>query len=255
MTYWTNKVVMITGASSGIGRGLAVAIANRGARVGLIARRASLLDEVVREIGSSSGTALPIAADVRDTGALRTAAQQLAKTFGPIDMLIANAGIGPTTHASKLQPEEVKNVLEVNVVGAANSVAAVLPEMVSRKKGHLVAIASLAAYRGVAKSGAYCASKAALSALFESLRIDLRGSGVNVTIIYPGFIKTPLTKGRARMPYLLDLDDAVEKMIKAIERQKRSYSFPWPLATIVRSGLLMPAFMYDWIAARNSYRE
>src|SRR4030095_2560320 len=232
MSYWTNKVVMLTGASSGIGRGLAVAIASRGARVGLIARRASVLDEVALEIKSSGGSALPIAADVQEAEALRSAARQVTKTFGPIDILIANAGTGTTTHASKLQPDEIRNVLEVNVIGAANSVAAVLPEMVSRGKGHLVAIASLAAYRGVAKSGAYCASKAALSALFESLRIDLRGSGVNVTIIYPGFIRTPLTKGRARMPYLLDLDDAVEKMIKAIERQKRSYSFPWPLATI-----------------------
>src|SRR4029450_13875864 len=135
-----------------------------------------------------------------------------------------------------------------------NSVAAVLPEMVSRKKGHLVAIASLAAYRGLAKSGAYCASKAALSALFESLRIDLRGTGVNVTIIYPGFIRTPLTEGRARMPYLLELDDGVAKIIRGIERQKRSYSFPWQLATIVRSGLIMPAFLYDWIAARHCFR-
>ena len=246
---------MITGGSSGIGRALALAIAKRGGRVGLIARRASVLDEVVHEIRNHNGMALPIIADVQDTEALRTAAQELTKAFGPIDMLIANAGIGTTTHSSKLEPGEINNVLQVNVVGAANSVAAVMPEMLSRSKGHLVAIASLAAYRGLAKSAAYCASKAALSALFESLRIDLRGSGVNVTIIYPGFIKTPLTEGRARMPYLMDLDYAVEKILRAIERRKRSYSFPWQLATIVRSGLIMPAFMYDWIAARSSYRE
>ncbi|HEY8226158.1 MAG TPA: SDR family NAD(P)-dependent oxidoreductase [Pyrinomonadaceae bacterium] len=246
---------MVTGASSGIGRALAVAIARRGARVGLIARRASVLDEVVSEIDSNSGMALAIAADVQDAEALRTATHHLAETFGPIDMLIANAGIGTTTHSSKLEPDEVASVLRVNVIGAANSVAAVLPQMISRRQGHLVAIASLAAYRGLAKSGAYCASKAALSALFESLRIDLRGSGVNVTIIYPGFIKTPLTAGRARMPYLLELDEAVEKIIRAIERQKKSYSFPWQLATIMRAGLIMPAFMYDWIAARNSFRE
>ena len=246
---------MITGASSGIGRALALAIAKRGGRVGLIARRAAVLEEVVHEIRNHNGVALPIIADVQDTEALRTAAHEVTKAFGPIDMLIANAGIGPTTHSSKLEPGEINNVLQVNVVGAANSVAAVMPGMLSRGKGQLVAIASLAAYRGLAKSAAYCASKAALSALFESLRIDLRGSGVNVTIIYPGFIKTPLTEGRARMPYLMDLDYAVEKILRAIERQKRSYSFPWQLATIVRSGLIMPAFMYDWIAAMSSYRE
>lgn len=255
MSYWNNKVVLITGASSGIGRGLAVHLASRGARLGLVARRASVLDEVIAEIKDAGGKAEPIIADVQDADALKGGAQRLAEIFGPIDILVANAGVGTTTHASKLEPSEVERILQINVVGAANSVAAVLPDMLSRRSGHLVAIASLAAYRGVAKSGAYCASKAALSALFESLRIDLRGSGVDVTIIYPGFIKTPLTAGRKRMPYLLELDDAVEKMIKAIERRKRSYSFPWQLATVVRAGLIMPSAMYDWIAERSSFRE
>ena len=128
--------------------------------------------------------------------------------------------------------------------------------MLERKSGQLVAISSLAGYRGLAKSAAYSASKAALSSFFESLRIDLRHSGVTVTVIYPGFIKTPLTAGRnAKMPYLMELDDAVEKILNAIEKGKRSYAFPWQLATIVRSGLVMPAAMYDWIAERNSFRE
>ena len=144
----------------------------------------------------------------------------------------------------------------INVLGAVNSVAAVMPEMVERKQGRLVAISSLAAYRGLAKSAAYCASKAALSSYFESLRIDLRHTGVGVTIIHPGFIKTDLTAGRhAKMPYLMELDDAVKKIVSAIEREKKSYAFPWKLATIVRGFMLMPPTMYDWIAERNSFRE
>jgi short-subunit dehydrogenase len=120
----------------------------------------------------------------------------------------------------------------------------------------LVAISSLSAYRGLPKSAAYCASKAAMSAFFESLRLDLVNTGVKVTIIHPGFIKTPLTAGRAaKMPYLMELDDAVQKIAGAIERGKKSYSFPWQLATIVRAGMIMPNFMYDWIAIRNSFRE
>ena len=255
MSYWDSKVVMITGASSGIGRGLALHLARRGALVGLVARRANVLDEVIREIQDGGGNAEAIIADVQDADALKAGAQRLAEVFGPIDILIANAGVGTTTHASKLEPSEVEKTLQVNVIGAAKSVAAVLPAMLSRRSGQLVAIASLASYRGVAKSGAYCASKAALSGLFESLRIDLRGTGVDVSIIYPGFIKTPLTAGRKRMPYLMELDYAVEKIIRAIERRKRSYSFPWQLATIVRAGLIMPPAMYDWIAERSSYRE
>jgi short-subunit dehydrogenase len=119
-----------------------------------------------------------------------------------------------------------------------------------------VAISSLAAYRGLPKSAAYCASKAAMTAYFESVRIDLRNTGVGVTIIYPGFIRTGITQGRtAKMPYLMDLEPAVKKIVSAIEKEKNTYAFPWQLATIVRSGLLMPVAMYDWIAGRNSFRE
>ncbi len=180
---------MITGASSGIGGALAVELAKRGGRLGLVARRAEALAEIA-------------------------------------------------------------------VVGAANSVAAVIPEMVARGQGHLVAISSLAGYRGLPKSAAYCASKAAVSAFFESLRIDLEPKGIAVTIIHPGFIKTPLTAGReAQMPFLMELDDAVQKIVRAIEKQKKSYAFPWQLATIVRVGMIMPIWMYDRIARRNSFRE
>ena len=128
--------------------------------------------------------------------------------------------------------------------------------MIARGQGHLVVISSLAAYRGLPKSAAYCASKAAVSAFFESLRLDLEPKGIEVTIIHPGFIKTPLTAGRdAKMPYLMELDDAIEKIVGAIEKRKKSYAFPWQLASIVRAGMIMPNWMYDWIARRNSFRE
>ena len=254
--YWNTKTVLITGASSGIGKGLALEIAARGGRLALVARRAEVLDEIVNEIRAQNGTAIAVAADVRDANALKQAADRVRADLGPIDVLIANAGTGVTDHAANLDPEKVAEVININVLGAVNSVAAVLPEMVERRSGQLVAIASLAGYRGLAKSAAYCASKAALSSFFESLRIDLRHTGVTVTIIYPGFIKTPLTSGRkAKMPYLMELDDGVNKILTAIEKGKKSYAFPWQLATIVRSGLLMPPSLYDWIAERNSFRE
>ena len=256
MGYWTNKVVMITGASSGIGKGIALEIAARGAHLGLLARREDLLSEIVAEATAKGVKAVAVAADVRDVKAVRDAADCFRRELGPIDIMIANAGIGTSDHSLRLTPEHAANVMSINLLGAVNSVAAVLPEMVERKQGRLVAISSLAAYRGLAKSAAYCASKAALSSYFESLRIDLRNTGVGVTIIHPGFIKTDLTAGRAaKMPYLMELDDGVRKIVSAIEREKRTYAFPWQLATIVRAGLIMPAAMYDWIAARNSFRE
>ena len=253
---WSQKTVFITGASSGIGRALAAELGRRGAAVGLLARRADALREIAGEVEKAGGRALALPADVRDADAVRRAAEELMARFGRIDVAVANAGIVPTTHVLDLRSADLADVLSVNVVGAVNSVTAVLPEMVERGGGQLVAISSLAAYRGLPKSGAYCASKAALSAFFESLRIDLRGTGVDVTIIHPGFIKTPVTEGRAaRMPYLMELDDAVRKIIRAIETRKKSYAFPWQLASIVRAAMLFPVPLYDRIVSKRSYRE
>ncbi|HEY3102317.1 MAG TPA: SDR family NAD(P)-dependent oxidoreductase [Pyrinomonadaceae bacterium] len=262
---WANQVVLITGASSGIGRGLALELARRGANLGLVARRKEVLDEIVEDIRAQTNAnggdsqavrvvALP--ADVQDAQSMRAAADRLQAEFGRIDVLIANAGIGATNDAAELDAAKVANVINVNVIGVANSVAAVVPEMVKRGSGHLVVISSLAAYRGLPKSAAYCASKAAVSAMFESLRLDLNPRGIDVTIVHPGFIKTPLTAGRqAKLPWLQELEPAVKKIVKAIERRKKSFAFPWQLATIVRAGMFMPNAMYDWIASRNSFRE
>ena len=256
LTYWQDKTALVTGASSGIGRGLAFELARRGAAVGLLARRGDLLNGIVSEIEAAGGRGLALPADVTDATAVRSAADQLTAKFGPIDVLFANAGVGATTHAKDLDAKQVASVVDVNIIGVVNSVTAVIPRMVERGQGQLVAISSLAAYRGLPKSAAYCASKAAVSAFFESLRIDLHGSGVDVTIIHPGFIKTPLTAGRqAKLPWLLELNDAVKKILTATEARKKSYAFPWQLATVVRAGMIMPIFMYDWIARRNSFRE
>ena len=261
---WSDKVVLITGASSGIGRGLALELARRGAKLGLVARRKHILDEIVAEIAPTNGrnghertrNVLVIPADVQDAESMRAAAAQLQSQFGRVDVLIANAGIGATNDAADLDADKLANVINVNVLGAANCVAAVVPEMVKRASGHLVVISSLAAYRGLPKSAAYCASKAAVSAMFESLRLDLKPHGIDVTIIHPGFIKTPLTAGRqAKLPWLQELEPAVKKIVRAIEKRKKSYAFPWQLATIVRAGMIMPNAMYDWISSRNSFRE
>src|SRR5437763_5854215 len=254
---WSEKVVLITGASSGIGRAFAVELARRGAKLGLVARRAEVLREIIAELNPAQQVnALALPADVQDVQSMRVAAEALMAKFGRVDVLIANAGIGVTNPATNFDASKFASVIEVNVIGVANSVAAVLPEMVTRGSGQLVAISSLAAYRGLPKSAAYCASKAGVSAMFESLRLDLAPRGISVTIIHPGFIKTPLTAGReAKLPWLMEPDDAVNKMLRAIGKRKKSYAFPWQLATIVRLGMVMPNFMYDWISSRNSFRE
>lgn len=251
---WSNKVVLITGASSGIGRALAVELGRAGAHIGLLARRQDRLRDTVSEIEQAGGRALALPADVTDADQVRAAVQKLREHFGEIDLLVANAGINVNTFVPNLCERKIADLINVNVIGVVNSVSAVLPGMISRGRGHLTVNSSLAAYRGLPKSAAYCASKAAISNFFEALRIDLKGTGVDVTIIHPGFIKTPLIANIRRTPYVMELDYAVGKIVRAIEKRKKEYSFPWQLATMARACLLLPIPLYDWFAARNSFR-
>ncbi|HEY2865892.1 MAG TPA: SDR family NAD(P)-dependent oxidoreductase [Pyrinomonadaceae bacterium] len=255
--FWHGKKVFLTGASSGIGEGLALAMAKRGAVVGLVARREDMLRNLAERCERAGGVARAYPADVTDESALAEAVGRLVSEFSAIDILIANAGIGGgDDRTRKYHPEAVKKVIDVNLMGAVNAVHAAVPKMLDQGHGHLVAISSLAGIRGLPNSAAYSASKAGMIAFFESVRLDIQHKGVSVTIIQPGFIKTPLTAGReAKMPYLMDLDDAIPLFLKAIEKKKKFAAFPWQLATIVRAGKLMPAWMYDRIAGRARFRE
>ena len=201
--FWKDKIVFLTGASSGIGEALAIEIAKQGAIVGLVARREELLRGLAEKCESVGGKARVFACDVVDASAVQNAADALREEFGKIDILIANAGIGGNNKETReLQPEAVKKVIDINLIGAVNSVYAVLPQMLEQKNGQLVAISSLAGFRGLPKSAAYSASKAGMTTFFESVRLDVQQKGVAVTIIQPGFIKTPLTSGREnKMPF------------------------------------------------------
>ena len=254
---WKNKVVFLTGASSGIGEALAVAMAKRGAKLGLVARREELLKELAEKCERSGGKARYFAVDVTDANAVAEAAESLRNEFGKIDILIANAGIGGNNAETRnLNPEAVAKVININLLGAVNAVSAVLPSMLENKSGRIVAVSSLAGFRGLPKSAAYSASKAGMTAFFESVRLDVQHKGVAVTIIQPGFIKTPLTSGREnKMPFLMELEDSIPLFLRAIERKKRFAAFPWQLATIVRAGKFFPAWLYDRIASGAKYRE
>lgn len=257
MTFWKDKVVFLTGASSGIGEALAVDLAKRGAILGLLARREEMLKELAEKCEAVGGKARVLACDVVDAEAVQRNADALLDEFGRIDILIANAGIGGNNKETRsLKPEAVKKVIDINLLGAVNSVSAVLPQMLECGSGQLVAISSLAGLRGLPKSAAYCASKAGMTALFESIRLDVQHQGVAVTIIQPGFIKTPLTSGRKnKLPFLMELEDALPLFVKAIEKRKKFAAFPWQLATFVRLGRIFPAFLYDKIAGGAKYRE
>ena len=253
---WKEKVVLVTGASSGIGRALALELGKRGARLGLTARRGEELLRLSEEVERAGGRALPLTADVRDPAAMNRVAEQVRERWGRVDVLIANAGMSSTTAGTRLNAGEVGDVIAINVLGVVNSVAAVLPGMLERGAGHLVAISSLASYRGMPKSGAYSASKAAVSTFFESLRVDLRRSNIDVTTIHPGFVRTPMTAGRKKkLPFLLEPDDAACRIIRAVERRARTYAFPWQLASLVRVIRHIPGAVYDRLASNSNFRE
>ena len=255
--FWKDKVVFLTGASSGIGEALALEIAKRGATLGLLARREDLLKELVEKCERNGSRARYFAVDVTDANAVAEAAKILRSKFDKIDVLIANAGIGGNNSETRnFNPQAVAQVININLLGAVNAVSAVLPAMLENKSGQLVAISSLAGFRGLPKSAAYSASKAGMTAFFESVRLDVQTKGVAVTIIQPGFIKTPLTSGRNnKMPFLMELEDAIPLFLRAIEKRKKFAAFPWQLANFVRLGKIFPAWLYDRIAGRAQFRE
>jgi short-subunit dehydrogenase len=247
----TPRTVFITGASSGLGRGLALHYARAGATVHAVARRKAELDSLAAEV--PEGRIRPLVLDVTDSDRLVAAIHRAEETAsGALDLVIANAGLGATTHARKMDWTLVKRVLDVDATAAAVTLAAALPAMVARNAGQLVAVSSLAAFRGMPGHSAYCASKAALHVFMESLRVDLRGTGVRATTVYPGFVKTEMTaKNRFPMPFLVELPDAVRTMVRGIEKGKPVIAYPLPMVAMVRSLSALPRSLYEPMAGRS----
>jgi short-subunit dehydrogenase len=243
---FAGQVAVITGASSGIGWALARELAAHGCKVGLIARRQEKLRALAGDIGQAGGIAATAAADVgnrvQTVGAIRGLAEQL----GPIDLLIANAGVGMPTKLDPMNIADIEEMFRVNILGVVYAIEAVLPEMLRRGRGHLAAISSLAAYKGMPGESAYCASKAAVNYYLEGLRIHLRDKGVAVTVLCPGFVRTPMTAANEfHMPWLLEADEAARRMVRALERRRKVYNFPWQTALLMKLTRWLP----DWVMA------
>ena len=241
--------VVITGASSGIGRALAAEYAQRGAVLGLIARRAELLRELASVLKAPT-VLYPI--DVRDAAGLARSAEDFRTKFGNVDVVIANAGVSAGTSTEDSGDRAVfQEILDVNVMGMVNTFAAFLPAMRAAGGGTLVGIASVAGFRGIPGSGAYSASKAAAATYLESLRVELRGSGISVVTISPGYVATPLTEHNPyRMPFILPANVAARRMADAIARRKRHVVIPWQMGIVGGILKIVPRALYDRIFAR-----
>jgi short-subunit dehydrogenase len=246
MTF-ANQVAIITGASSGIGWSLAKHLASQGCKVGLVARRRKNLVALTGEIAKAGGVAAYAPADVADHAALVEAIHTVASQLGPVDLLIANAGVGAPTTISPFNVPDIEKMIRVNLLGVIYSIEAVLPGMLERKKGQIAAVSSMAAYAGLPGESGYTSSKAAVNVFMDGLRIQLRGKGIAVTTICPGFVKTPMTDvNEFHMPWLLQADDTARRIVRALARKKKIFNFPWQMRVLMWITRRLP----DWVVAR-----
>lgn len=253
MSSFANRTALITGAGSGIGRQLAQMLAAAGARIAALDSRGDALDLLAATL--PAGTVACAVADVTDLAATRAAVRQLEERLGPIDLLIACAGIGRATPADPFQAEVVNAILQVNLLGVVNSIDAVLPGMRQRGRGHLVALSSLASYRGLPLLAGYSASKAGLNALLDSLRVELKPHGIAVTTLCPGWIRTPMTQPlRLRERDVLPVEQACAVMLDAIRRRQPFVAFPPRMAWQVRLLRYLPRSVSDWLAGKQLKR-
>jgi short-subunit dehydrogenase len=251
--YSPSTVVLVTGASSGIGAAVARHLGRYGCRLALFARRADELAAVAREVEAAGGTALVVPGDVRNLEEVRAAHERVAREVGPVEVAFLNAGIGDLTTITRFSAERIRRLFEVNVIGLVNWLDTLLPAMVERRRGTIVGTSSLARDRGLPTNGPYAASKAAVSVMLEALRVEGVACGIKVVTFEPGFVKTPLTaKHKFKMPYLLEADDAAARLCRAVAAGERVVRFPLPLALLSRATGLLPPVIADRLAARVS---
>ncbi len=235
------KVVWITGASSGIGREIALRLAASGVKVAVSARSVEKLREL--EAASPSIKAYPL--DVVDLAATHAAADAIARDLGPIDLALLNAGVWHPMSAVTYDAASVTNALAVNYTGVTNALSPLLPAMIARRAGHIAIVSSVAGYRGLPVAIAYAPTKAALISLAESLYPDLLDENVKLTIVNPGFIDTPMTKVNTfPMPFMVTTEDAADRIIKGLIKAPFEIVFPFRMKLLAKFSRVLPYRAY-----------
>lgn len=247
----SDKIVLLTGASTGIGRELVKKLAKEGSKIAILARRKELLDSLIDEIDGNSRI-ISYKCDVRNFNEVQTVYQQIKKDLGEVDIAILNSGVSYRISESVFEIEKAKEIFDTNFFGVINFIHLLKEDFIKRKSGLIAGISSLADSRGFPSSGFYCASKAALSIFLESLRIELKKNNISVITIRPGFVRTPMTdKNEFYMPFLMEPDKAAEIIINGIKKNKRVIQFPSLLSMMVRILRILPNGIFEFFASKK----
>jgi short-subunit dehydrogenase len=245
----TGKNVVITGASSGIGKNLALQLAKEGCSVALLARRIEELEIIAHEVSKYNVIVKIYKCDVSNKDEVEKVFFHIKKFFGSIDIVVLNAGVSFRTDVRKDESAKAVQTFAVNVLGMIYCAGQVVPDFIQAKKGMIVGVSSLAESRGFPRSGFYCASKAAASLYLESLRVELKKHKIKVLTVKPGFVKTPMTdKNEFDMPFIIPVEKAAQIIIEGIKKEKNIIQFTCGAVLGAKILKALPNWLFDFIS-------
>ena len=246
-----NSVILLTGASSGIGYQLAKDLCNEGAQLALLSRRTDLLQALARELTNKTKINY-YKCDVTIKSEVQETISKIKNDFGKIDIAILNSGVGFRSSVLEYKSDAAEKTFNTNVLGAVYCIEQLLPEFISEKRGVIVGVSSLGDGKGFPKSGFYSASKAALTIILESLRVELKNYNVKVITVKPGFVKTPMTdKNEFDMPFLMGVQKGSKIIIEGLKKDKRIIEFPWQITIGAKILRIMPTRWFEHLASKD----
>lgn len=247
----SGKTILLTGASTGIGKAIAQNLLKQDCNLILIARRTELIEDFIHQSQITSNQPLVLRCDVSKKEEVSNAYAQIKQKFGGIDIAILNAGIGRTVTVNTFNSKDAEDTFGANMFGIVYWVEQLLPDYLKKKSGVIAAVSSLADNRGFSGSGFYCASKAAATTFLEGLRVELKPHNIKVITIRPGFVRTPMTdQNNFKMPLLVEPEKAAEIILDGIKKEKRVIQFPWQIYLATRLIGALPGRVYEWLAGK-----